>query len=281
MLLIVAYPLYFVIIASISSPAAVNTGKVLFSPLGITIEGYKFVLQNDEIWSGYMNTIILTIVGTIINLVMTMTGAYALSKSHLPYIRPIMFIFTFTMFFSGGMVPSYLLISNTLKLRNTIWALILPSAVSVYNLILVRTYYRTSIPGELLEAAEIDGCLDFRAFIHIVLPLSKPIIATMALFYGIGHWNQFFQALIYINERAKFPLQLVLRNILLQGNTAMTDMLSGGLSAENAKYVAEMMQRAEILKYAVIIVSTIPVLVVYPFLQKYFVRGIMAGSLKG
>ena len=281
LLITIAYPLYFVVIASISGPAAVNSGQVLFLPKELTIEGYKFVLQSDEIWTGYANTILLTTVGTVINLAMTMMGAYALSKSHLPFIRPVMFLFTFTMFFSGGMIPSYLLISNTLKLRDSMWALILPGAVSVYNLILVRTYYKTSIPNEIIQAARIDGCSEFRSFISIVLPLSKPIIATMALFYGVGHWNQFFQALIYINKPERFPLQLVLRNLLLQGNNAMTNLISGGLSAENAKYVAEMMQRAEILKYAVIIVSTVPVLIVYPFLQKYFVKGIIAGSLKG
>ncbi len=279
--LIILYPLYFVGIASVSSPAAVNSGRVLFLPKGLTIEGYKFVLQSNEIWTGYANTIFLTIVGTIINLAMTMTGAYALSKSHLPFIRPVMFLFAFTMFFSGGMIPSYLLISRTLRMQDSLWALILPGAVSVYNLILVRTYYRTSIPDEILQAAKIDGCSEFRSFIFVVLPLSKPIIATMALFYGVGHWNQFFEALIYINSPERFPLQLVLRNLLLQGNNAMTNLISGGMSAENAKYASEMMQRAEILKYAVIIVSTLPILVVYPFLQKYFVKGIMAGSLKG
>jgi len=279
--LIILYPLYFVVIASVSSPAAVNSGRVLFLPKGLTIEGYKFVLQSNEIWTGYANTIFLTIVGTILNLAMTMTGAYALSKSDLPFIRPVMFLFAFTMFFSGGMIPSYLLISRTLRMQDSLWALILPGAVSVYNLILVRTYYKTSIPDEILQAAKIDGCSEFRSFVFIVLPLSKPIIATMALFYGVGHWNQFFEALIYINSPERFPLQLVLRNLLLQGNNAMTNLISGGMSAENAKYASEMMQRAEILKYAVIIVSTLPILVVYPFLQKYFVKGIMAGSLKG
>lgn len=280
-LLVVAYPLYFVIIASVSSPAAVNSGKVLFFPVQATLDGYQFVFENKSIWTGYRTTLILTVFGTAVNLIMTMTGAYALSKSHLPLIRPIMFLFTFTMFFSGGLIPSYLLISNTLHLRNSLWALILPSAVSVYNLILVRTYYLRSVPEEVVQAAKIDGCSEFRSFLLVVLPLSKPIIATMALFYGVSHWNQFFQALIYISDQEKYPLQLVLRGILLMGNTAMTDMLSSGMTGDNAQYVAEMMQRAEILKYAVIIISTLPILMIYPFLQKYFVKGIMAGSLKG
>ncbi len=192
-----------------------------------------------------------------------------------------MFLITFTMFFGGGLIPTYILVSK-LHLRNTLWAMILPNAVSVYNLILVRTYFMKNVPSEIIDASKIDGCSDFILFLKIVLPLSSPIIATMALFYGVGHWNQFFTALIYISDEKLFPLQLVLRNLLLTGNTAMTEMISsGGLTAENAEYISELMQRAEILKYAIIIVSTVPVLVAYPFLQKYFMRGIMAGSLKG
>lgn len=279
--LIVTYPLYFVVIASISSPTAVNLGEVLLLPKDINFSGYSFVFKNQQLWNGYLVTIILTIVGTIINLALTLTGAYSLTKTNLPGIKIIMFLFTFTMFFSGGLIPTYILVSK-LQLRNTIWAMILPGAVSVYNLILVRTYLMKNIPKEILDASRIDGCSDFKLFIRIILPLSSPIIATMALFYGVGHWNQFFSALIYISDEKLFPLQLVLRNLLLTGNTAMTDMLSGGgLTGENAKYVSELMQRTEILKYAVIIVASIPVLIIYPFLQKYFMRGIMAGSLKG
>lgn len=277
---IVAYPLYFVIIASISSPAAVNFGEVLFLPKDINFTGYTFVFQDDQLWHGYLVTIILTIVGTSVNLLLTFTGAYSLTKTHLPGIRIMMFFITFTMFFSGGLIPTYILVSN-LHLRDTLWAMILPGAVSVYNLILVRTYYMKSIPEEIMDASRIDGCSDFKLFLRIVLPLSSPIIATMALFYGVGHWNQFFAALIYISNEKLYPLQLVLRNMLLVGTNSMTDMIQGGLTGESAKYAAELMQRAEILKYAVIIVSTLPVLIVYPFLQKYFMKGIMAGSLKG
>ncbi len=278
---VVAYPLYFVVIASISSPSAVNLGKVIFFPKEINFTGYSFVFQERKLWDGYLVTIVLTIVGTLVNLALTLTGAYALTKSNLPGIRVIMFLFTFTMFFGGGLIPSYILVVN-LGLRDTLWALILPNAVSVYNLILVRTYINSNIPEDIIDASKIDGCSDFRLFRSIVLPLSKPIIATMALFYGVGHWNQFFQALIYINKEKLFPLQLVLRNLLLTGNNAMTDMISAAnMTGENAKYLSELMQRAEILKYAVIIVSTIPILLVYPFLQKYFMQGIMAGSLKG
>lgn len=279
--LVVAYPLYFVVIASFSGPAAVNFGEVLLLPKDVNFTGYSFVFKDASLWHGYLVTIVLTLVGTVVNLVLTFTGAYALTKTDLPGIRVLMFLITFTMFFGGGMVPTYILVSN-LHLRNTLWAMILPSAVSVYNLILVRTYYMKSIPEEIMDAARIDGCSDFKLFLRIALPLSAPIIATMALFYGVGHWNQFFAALIYISDKKLFPLQLVLRNMLLASKTAMTDMIQGGaMTGDNARYLSELMQRAEILKYAVIIVSTLPILMVYPFLQKYFMRGIMAGSLKG
>lgn len=280
LLLIVAYPLYFVVIASVSSPASVNSGEVLFWPKGLNFTGYTFVFQDKMLWQGYLTTIILTLAGTGVNLALTFTGAYALTKTHLPGMRIIMFLFTFTMFFGGGMIPSYILVSK-LGLRDTLWAMILPGAVSVYNLILVRTYMMRNIPAEVTDAARIDGCGEWRLFYAIMLPLSMPIVATMALFYGVAHWNQFFAALLYISDQKLYPLQLVLRNLLLAGQNAMTDMVSGGSSGMDPKYIADLMQRAEILKYAVIIVATLPILAVYPFLQKYFVKGIMAGSLKG
>nr|WP_308625115.1 carbohydrate ABC transporter permease [uncultured Eisenbergiella sp.] len=280
MMLVILYPLYFILIASVSSPTAVNAGEVLLFPKGATLEGYKYVLKDTSIWKGYANTIILTITGTLVNMFLSVTCAYALSKSHLPFIKFIMFAMTFTMFFSGGIIPTYLLVSG-LGMRDTIWSLIMPAAVSVYNVILMRTYFMNSVPDEIIQAAKIDGCSEIRALTAVVLPLSKPILVTIALFYGVGHWNQFFQALIYISDKDKFPLQLVLRNMLLMGNNAMTSMLSGGMSGENAKYLAELMQQIEILKYAVIIVSVLPVLLVYPFLQKFFMKGIMMGSLKG
>lgn len=280
MMAVILYPLYFIVIASISSPAAVNSGQVLLFPKGATLEGYKYVLKDNSIWKGYANTIILTVTGTLVNMFLTVTCAYALSKSHLPFIKFIMFAMTFTMFFSGGIIPTYLLVSG-MGMRDTIWSLILPTAVSVYNVILMRTYFMNSVPNEIIQAAKIDGCSEIKALAAVVLPLSKPILVTIALFYGVGHWNQFFQALIYISDKDRFPLQLVLRNMLLMGNNAMTSMLSGGMSGENAKYMAELMKQIEILKYAVIIVSVLPVLIVYPFLQKFFMKGIMMGSLKG
>jgi len=280
MMAVILYPLYFIVIASISSPAAVNSGQVLLFPKGATLEGYKYVLKDNSIWKGYANTIILTVTGTLVNMFLTVTCAYALSKSHLPFIKFIMFAMTFTMFFSGGIIPTYLLVSG-MGMRDSIWSLILPTAVSVYNVILMRTYFMNSVPDEIIQAAKIDGCSEIKALAAVVLPLSKPILVTIALFYGVGHWNQFFQALIYISDKDRFPLQLVLRNMLLMGNNAMTSMLSGGMSGENAKYMAELMKQIEILKYAVIIVSVLPVLIVYPFLQKFFMKGIMMGSLKG
>lgn len=280
MMAVILYPLYFIVIASISSPAAVNSGQVLLFPKGATLEGYKYVLKDNLIWKGYANTIILTVTGTLVNMFLTVTCAYALSKSHLPFIKFIMFAMTFTMFFSGGIIPTYLLVSG-MGMRDSIWSLILPTAVSVYNVILMRTYFMNSVPDEIIQAAKIDGCSEIKALAAVVLPHSKPILVTIALFYGVGHWNQFFQALIYISDKDRFPLQLVLRNMLLMGNNAMTSMLSGGMSGENAKYMAELMKQIEILKYAVIIVSVLPVLIVYPFLQKFFMKGIMMGSLKG
>ena len=280
-LFIAAYPIYFIIIASVSSPSAVNFGEVWLWPKGFTLKGYEFVIQNEKLWIGYKNTVILTIVGTSINLLLTLSAAYALSKSDLPGMRFVMFMLTFTMFFGGGLIPTYILVSN-LKLRNTLWALIIPTAVSMYNIILTRTYFLKNISQELIQAAKIDGCSEFRAFISVVLPLSGPIIATMGLFYGIGHWNQFFQALLYISKEELYPLQLILREILLIGNTVVTDMLKNApQTGENLKYISQMMERAEILKYAVIIVASAPVLMIYPFLQRFFMKGIMVGSLKG
>lgn len=280
MMLVILYPLYFIVIASVSSPAAVNSGEVLLFPKKATLEGFQYVLKDNTIWRGYANSLLLTGVGTLINMFFTITCAYGLSKSHLPFIRPIMLLITFTMFFSGGIIPSYLLVTG-LHMRNTMWALIFPASISVYNLILMRTYFMNSVPEEIIQSAKIDGCSEIKALTAIVLPLSKPITVTIALFYGVAHWSQFFQALIYIDDKEKFPLQLVLRNMLLMGNNAMTSLISGGMSGENAKYMAELMQQIEILKYAVIIVSVLPLLIIYPFLQKFFMKGIMMGSLKG
>lgn len=281
-LLLIAYPLYFVVIASVSDPTYVNAGRVFLFPRGVSLQSYQYVFEYEKLWTGYGNTIILTAVGTLINLSLTFTCAYALSKTNLPGIRFCMFLLTFTMFFGGGLIPTYLLVTG-LGLRNTLWALILPGAVSVYNVILVRTYYLRNIPEELIQAGKIDGCNEYRTFLSIVLPLSTPILATMALFYGVGHWNQYFSAMIYISDRTKYPLQLVLREILLVDQQATSEMLGGVVeaSAQGAESLAALARRAEILKYAIIIVSSLPVLIVYPFLQRFFLKGILMGSLKG
>ncbi|GGJ59811.1 putative aldouronate transport system permease protein [Anoxybacillus voinovskiensis] len=272
-LILVIYPLYFIIIASISDPNMIHQGKVWFLPKEVTFEGYKRIFNDPKIWIGYKNSIIYTLVGTLVNISCTLTAAYALSRKDLYGKRIIMSFFLFTMFFSGGLIPTYLIVKN-LGLLNTMWALILPKAVAVWNLIVAKTYFETTIPNELLESAKIDGCSDAKFFWKIVLPLSKPIVAVMVLFYAVGHWNSYFDALIYLNNEKLYPLQLILRNILIQ-NEASTQMI-GDLDSLAAK------QRvSELIKYGVIIVASIPLLIAYPFVQKYFVKGVMIGGIKG
>lgn len=277
--IVVAYPIIYIISASISDPKLVNSGEMWLFPKGITFEGYARVFDNAKIWSGYKNTIIYTAVGTLVNLIVTLPAAYALSRKDFVGRNFFMAMFMVTMFFGGGLVPGYLLVKN-LGLINSMWALILPGAASVWNIIVARTFFQSTIPNELQEAAQIDGCTNMRLFIKIVLPLSAPIIAVMALFYGVGHWNSYFGALIYLNEEAKYPLQMILRQILvLQEMSAET---TG--AAVNSSVAAALNNKAEVaslIKYAVIIVSTLPVIIVYPFLQRYFVQGVMIGSVKG
>ena len=275
-LLIEIYPLIFVVSASISNPDLVNKGEVWFLPKDISFEGYSRVFKDKEIWTGYRNTIFYTLFGTIINLFVTLPAAYSLSRKDFYGRNIFMALFTFTMFFSGGLIPTYLIIKG-LGLRDTIWALVLPGAASMYNIIITRTFFQSNIPNEMKEAAEIDGCSNTRLFLTIVLPLSTPIIAVMALFYGVGHWNSYFTALIYISKRELFPLQLVLREILIL-NEMSTEMMKTG---EEIEVIAKQARIADMIKYAVIIVSTAPILMAYPFIQKYFVQGIMVGAIKG
>jgi len=272
--LIFIYPIYFILIASFSDPNLVNTGKVLFVPKGITFIGYKKILANDSIWLGYRNTIIYTTLGTFINVFLTITSGYVLSRKDLIGRNVILFFFTFTMFFSGGMIPTYMLVKS-LGITNTVWAMVLPNAMSVWNMMIAKTFFSTSIPDELLEAAFLDGCGNLRFFSLIVLPLSKAIIAVMVLFYAVAHWNSFFNALIYLESQTKYPLQLVLRNILLVNQMNDASML------DDISAVIERQKLAELLKYGIIIVSSVPILILYPFIQKYFVRGVMIGSIKG
>ncbi|MGN7358430.1 carbohydrate ABC transporter permease [Paenibacillus sp. SAF-054] len=276
--LIVFYPLVYMISASISNPKFVASGEMWLLPKGITFDGYKRVFENSSIWVGYGNTILYTVVGTVINLVVTLPAAYALSRKDFVGRNFFMGMFMVTMFFSGGLVPSYLLVKQ-LGMINTIWAIVIPSAASIWNIIVSRTFFQSSIPKELQEAAQIDGCTNMRLFIKIILPLSMPIIAVMALFYGVGNWNSYFSALIYLNDSFKYPLQLVLRQILV-----LQEMSAQGGGAIDASTAAAMNSKAEIaalVKYAVIIVATLPVIVIYPFLQRYFVQGVMIGSVKG
>lgn len=272
-LLLVVYPLYFIVIASISDPNMIYEGKVWLLPKELTLEGYQRIFGDSKIWLGYKNSIIYTVVGTIVNVSFTLMAAYALSRKDLYGRNVIMFLFLMTMFFSGGLIPTYLVVKN-LGLLNTMWALILPKAVAVWNVIVAKTFFESSIPGELLEAARIDGCSDVKFFWKIVLPLSKPIVAVMVLFYAVGHWNSYFDALIYLNNENLYPLQLILRNILIQ-NQSSTMMIS------DLDSLAAKQRVSELIKYGVIIVASIPLLIVYPFVQKYFVKGVMIGGIKG
>ncbi len=275
--LVVAYPLYFVIISSFSDPVAVAGGKVVFYPIDITLDGYKEVFKSKEVVRGFMNSLLYTAVGVAVNLGVTIPTSYALSRKDFPLNKPITFFYILTMFVSGGMMPTYLVVRDT-GLLNTMWALILPGALGVYNMIVARTFFTTTIPSELMEAAKLDGCGNTRFFFYIVMPLSGAITAILFLYYGVGHWNSYFSALIYITDRAKFPLQLELRNILLQNSVNMSSrVLTEAELAEKERLEA----LKEMMKYSLIIISSIPVLIIYPFVQKHFVKGVMIGSVKG
>ncbi|MDR3341262.1 MAG: carbohydrate ABC transporter permease [Treponema sp.] len=269
---VMIYPLYFVIIASFSDPSAVNSGRVWLLPSHINLEGYKRVLADERVWRGYRNTILYTIFGTFISLLFTLPAAYSLSRKDLVGRNAIMMYFVFTMFFSGGLIPTYLTISN-FRLNNTFWVLLVPFSVSAYNLIIARTFFASSIPQELLEAATIDGCSNTRFFVSVVLPLSKAIIAVIGLYCAVGQWNQFFLSLIYVRNISLQPLQMVLRNILLQNQISALSTVSVNQN--------ELQRVADVMKYSMIIISTAPVMCFYPFIQKYFAKGVMIGAVKG
>ncbi|MBT2700508.1 carbohydrate ABC transporter permease [Bacillus sp. ISL-40] len=272
--LIVAYPLYFVIIASVSDSTLVSTGKVLLYPKGFSLFGYTEIFKDTRIWVGYKNTIIYTLLGTFINLLLTLPAAYVLSRHEFKARRLLMFVFVFTMFFNGGLIPTYLLMKD-LNLTNNMWVFIIPFSVNVFNLIITRTFFESSIPKELFEAAQMDGCTHFQFFGKVVLPLSKAVISVVGLYYLVGHWNDFFTGLIYIRDYSLQPLQIVLRDILLSNQVFAEGAGSGGASGGYAQKYADQ------IKYGVIIVSTLPILIVYPFIQKYFEKGVMIGSVKG
>lgn len=267
----VVYPLYYVIIASISDPMSVAAGKVALWPKGLTFQGYKMVFEENELWIGYRNTIFYTIFGTLMNIIITFPAAFAVSRREFMPRRFIVFTFVFTMFFNGGLIPTYMLMRN-LKLINTIWVFLIPFSLNVYNFIIVRTFFETGIPEELYDAARIDGCGDFRCFIQIAMPLSKAVIAVIGLYYAVAHWNDYFTGLLYARDLQLKPLQLVLREILL---VAQSSSQTGGTGSGYAILSVISM------KYAIIIVSTIPIMVIYPFLQKYFEKGVMLGAVKG
>lgn len=272
-LIVVLYPLIFVVSASFSSSTAVLSGRVWLWLVEPTLEGYRAVFKNAMVVKGFLNTMFYTVAGTGINLVFSVMAAYPLSRKDFRGRNGFMLLFVFTMMFSGGLIPSYLLVKD-LGMIDTVWAMLLPAALSVWNVIIMRTYFQTTIPDELLEASQLDGCSDLRFLLRIVLPLSGPILAVIALFYAVGHWNQYFNAMIYLKRAELYPLQLVLRDILVQ-NEVNIDMLG------DAKTAAARQGLRELLKYSLIVVTSFPLLVVYPFVQKFFVKGVMIGSLKG
>ena len=269
---VIVYPLYYVLLASITDPVIVNSGKLLFYPESPYFEGYARAFDYAPLWTGYGNTLKYTVVGTAVALLCTIPAGYALSRMDLPGRRVIMFLFTFTMFFSGGIIPLYLVIKS-LHMYDTIWAIVLPVAVSAYNLIVCRSFFDTGIPTEMLEAARIDGCTDFKFFFRIVIPLSSTIIAVMCLFYATALWDMFFNPLMFLSGKENMPLQVVLRDLVLMNQaTSMTN---------NAEEIAMRQKLVEQLKYCIVVLAAAPLLIVYPFLQKYFAKGVMVGAVKG
>jgi len=270
--LVVAYPLIYVVSASFSDSNAVISGEVWLWPVGFNIEAYKTIFQEKSIMTGYMNTIIYTVFGTIFNLILTTLAAYPLSRKKLFGKRIVTWFFMLTMFFSGGLIPTYFVVKD-LNLINSRWSVIMMGCVSVYNIILIRSFCESSLSEELLNATKIDGCGNGRFFFQFVIPLSKAIIAVIALYVAVGYWNSYYHAIIYINDDTKHPLQLLLRQLLMTANNA-TDIQDGELAGEYLKQV-------QVVKYAVIVVATAPIMCIYPFLQKYFVQGVMIGAIKG
>jgi putative aldouronate transport system permease protein len=265
---VILYPLLFVVLSSFS------TGQVnmLLQVPKWSLEGYRAVFEYRRIWTGYTNSFLYMTSGTTINMVVTICAAYPLSKASLLGRKPLTFLFVFTMYFGGGLIPSYLLVRQ-LGLLNTVWSVLLPGAMSVYNMIVMRTYFATQIPQELEEASQIDGCDTLRFLIQIVLPLSTPILAVISLFYAVGHWNAYFNAMIYINKRDLMPLQIFLREILVLNKMDTSNM--------DPEEMMRLQERAELMRYSLIVVASLPVMCIYPFVQRYFVKGIMIGAVKG
>lgn len=271
--LVVLYPLVYIVSASFSSTEAVISGKVWLWPVEPGLQGYKAVFEYKAIWSGFRNSLFYAVVGTALNVALTVIAAYPLARKDFVGRNIIMFLFVFTIMFSGGLIPTYLLVRN-LGFLDTVWAMIFPTALSVFNVIITRTYFQTNIPQEMLEAAQVDGCNDFTFLRKIVIPLSGPIVAVITLFYAVNHWNSYFNALLYLKDRELFPLQLVLRSILIQNQIDPSMVI-------NEEDLIARQGLADLLKYSLIVVATVPVLIIYPFVQKHFVKGVMIGSIKG
>lgn len=271
-LLLVLYPLIYIVSASFSDPLAVTAGKVWLYPVDFTLRGYEVTFQNPQIITGYLNSLFYTVFGTLISVVLTVLIAYPLSRHDLYGAGIIMFLITFTLLFSGGLIPTYLVVKD-LGMIDTRWALLIPQAVAAFQVIIARTFFRSAIPYELVEAAELDGCNDLQFLWAVVLPLSKPIIAVLALMYAVAQWNGYFDALIYLKSSDLQPLQIVLRNILILNTTSSGTM--------DAAAMAERQQLADLLKYCLVVVASVPVLLIYPFVQRYFVKGMLIGSIKG
>lgn len=269
--LTIIIPLLYVLANSLSNYIDVYNGNVFLIPRHIDFEVYKIVLSNDYILKGYRNTIIYTILGTIISLILTFSAAYPLSRKDFKYKKAIMIIFLFTMFFQGGMIPTYIIV-DSIGIKDTIWGFILPGALSVWNVIVTKTYLQSSIPFEMYEAAKIDGANDFKILIRIVLPLCKSIVAIMALFYAVGYWNSYFNSLLYLNDSNLFPLQRILSDIIIASDTSSMTGASGSLKDQG--------KMVESIKYVTIVISSAPILLLYPFVAKYFEKGVMIGSIK-
>ncbi len=278
--LLLLYPLYFTVIASFSEPHEVVKGNVFLWPKGFTLEAYKYMLEEKSIWTGYANSIIYTVCGTLYNVLLTIPAAYVLSKKDLPGRMLFTWFFFITMYFGGGLVPSYLLYRD-MGLLNTRWAMILGTGVSCWNLIVCRQFFTASIPDELYEAAAIDGSTELRSFFGIALPLSGAMIAIMVLFYGVGHWNSYFNALVYLTKSRLHPLQLVLRRILIQNQDMANQIATQDMSGAEVESLTRRTYLAYAMKYALILISSAPLLIAYPFVQKQFVKGVMIGALKG
>lgn len=273
--LIILYPLYFVVIASFSDAKLVVAGEVWWYPKGVTLENYMQCFTNGDLMLGYRNAFIILILGTATNLFLTILCAYPLSRHDLWGRNGIMIYCTIPMFFGGGLIPTYLMVTQTLGLKNSWWAVILVAGIATYNMIIMRTFFMTSIPFELQEAAQIDGCTPIGILLRIILPLSIPVICVIGLYYGVTHWNSYFSALVYLPDKNKWPLQLFLRQILVNNDISAVD---GGASSDE---MARRAMRAETIKYSIVILASIPMLIIYPFVQRYFVKGVMIGSVKG